>query len=128
MKSVMRGGFCRRSSIAIALAAMLVGRSMSSFAAGPSHPSDVAAVIGFLLRVHEGACPGISFDPLVMSKMIDPKGISLDLVKRRFRKKFDVSYAEAGSRIAVEGVPAYCELVRSFFGKTPGEFPGLTIQ
>ena len=100
----------------------------SALASGPSHPSDVAGAIAFLLRVRDGVCPGITFDPFVMSKMIDPKGIPLDVVKRRFRKDFNESYEQAGSRIETDGVAGYCDLVRNFFGKVPGEFPGLTVQ
>jgi hypothetical protein len=96
--------------------------------AKPPKPEDVAGVIAFLLRVHEGACPGVTFDPWVMSQMIDLRGMTLDAVRRRFRKDFDESYAEAGARIAGEGLPAYCDLVRTFFGRNPGETPGLIIH
>ncbi len=99
-----------------------------ALAGGPSHPSDVAGAIGFLLRVQDGVCPGISFDPFVMSKMIDPKGLPVEAVKHRFRKDFSHGYEQAGSRIETDGAAGYCELVRYFFGKTTGEFPGLTVQ
>lgn len=91
-------------------------------------PEDVAGSIGFLLRVHDGACPGMSFDPVVMSRMIDPRGMTLDTIKRRYRKDFDESYAEAGRRLAAEGLPAYCEVVRTFFGEKSGEVTGLIIH
>jgi len=91
-------------------------------------PENVVGAMAFLLRVHDGACPGISFDPIEMSKMIDPKGLSLQAVKSRYGKSFNESYKEAGSRIESDGLPAYCDLVRSFFGKNPGEFPGLVIH
>jgi hypothetical protein len=91
-------------------------------------PEDVAGSIGFLLRVHNGVCPGLTFDPVVMSRMIDPRGMTLDEIKRRYRKDFDESYAEAGSRIAGEGLPAYCELVRTFFGENSGEATGLVVH
>jgi hypothetical protein len=87
--------------------------------AKPPKPEDVAGIIGFLLRVHDGACPGLTFDPVAMSRMIDPRGMTLD---------FDESYAEVGSRIAGEGLPAYCDLVRTFFGRNPGETPGLVVR
>ena len=96
--------------------------------AKPAKDENVAGAIAFLLRIRDGACPGMRFDPLAMSRLIDPKGLSLDAVKARFKKDFDESYAEAGSRIAAEGMPAYCETVRGFFGKSLKEFPGLTIR
>lgn len=91
-------------------------------------PEDVAGSIGFLMRVHDGVCPGLSFDPVVMSRMIDPRGMTLDAIKRRYRKDFDESYTEAGRRIAGEGLPAYCEVVRTFFGENSGEVTGLIIH
>jgi hypothetical protein len=94
----------------------------------PQKPENVVGAMAFLLRVHDGACPGISFDPFEMSKMIDPKGRPVEAIKRQYGKRFNESYKEAGSRIESEGLPAYCDLVRSFFGKTPGEFPGLEIH
>ena len=96
--------------------------------AKPPKPEDVAGIIGFLLRVHDGACPGLTFDPVAMSRMIDPRGMTLDAIKRRYRTDFDESYAEVGSRIAGEGLPAYCDLVRTFFGRNPGETPGLVVR
>jgi hypothetical protein len=116
------------SPIRLALILTLVLWSGAHAAAAPQKPENVAGAMAFLLRIHEGACPRISFDPFEMSKMIDPKGLSLQAVKRRYGKDFNESYKEAGSRIESEGLPAYCDLIRSFFGKNPGEFPGLVIH
>jgi hypothetical protein len=123
---------CRRSlklsPVRLALTLTLVFWSSAHAVAKTPHNEDIAGAMAFLLRVHEGACPGISFDPFEMSKMIDPKGLSLQAVKRKYAKDFDQSYKEAGSRIAGENLAAYCDLVRTFFGKNPGEFPGLVIH
>lgn len=123
---------CRRrlhpSRVRLALTLALVIGSIAHATAKPQKPENVAGAMAFLLRIHEGACPRISFDPFEMSKMIDPKGLSLQAVKRRYGKDFNESYKEAGSRIESEGLPAYCDLVRTFFGKTSGEFPGLVIH
>lgn len=96
--------------------------------AKPPKPEDVAGAIAFLLRVHDGVCPGMTFDPTAMSRMIDPRGMTLEAVRRQYRKDFDESYAEAGARIAAEGIPAYCDVVRAFFGGAPDEAPGLVIH
>ncbi|MDF2116343.1 hypothetical protein PY365_12210 [Roseiarcaceae bacterium H3SJ34-1] len=122
---------CRRlhlSPLRLALTLLLAIWSGAHAAAQTQKPENVIGAMAFLLRVHDGACPGISFDPFQMSKMIDPKGLSLQAVRHRYGKDFNESYKEAGSRIASEGLPAYCNVVRSFFGKTPGEFPGLKFQ
>jgi hypothetical protein len=116
------------SPVRLALVLTLVVWSGAHAAPPPQKPETVAGAIAFLLRVHEGACPRISFDPFEMSKMIDPNGLSLQAVKRRYSHVFNESYKEAGSRIASENVAAYCDLVRTFFGRNPGEFPGLVIH
>jgi len=123
---------CRRSlnsfPFRVALMATFILWQGLHASAKTPHDEDIAGAMAFLLRVHEGACPGVTFDPFEMSKMIDPKGLSLQAVKRRFGKDVNQSYREAGSRIETEGLPAYCDLVRTFFGKNPGEFPGLVIH
>ncbi|MGL4285606.1 MAG: hypothetical protein ACRCVA_04640 [Phreatobacter sp.] len=96
--------------------------------ARPVRPSEVAGAMAYLLRIRDGACPGIAFDPFLMSKMIHPAGLSVEAVRRRFPREFNSSYAEAGSRIAGENVAAYCWVIRSLFSRSPGEFPGLVFH
>lgn len=110
------------------LAALLILGAGAEAVARPVKPAEVAGAIAYLLRIRDGACPGISFDPFVMSKMIEPAGLSVEAVRRRFPREFDSSYAEAGSRIAAENLQAYCWVIRSLFGRTPGEFPGLVFR
>jgi len=110
------------------LVAMLTSGSGVQAAARPVKPAEVAGAMAYLLRIRDGACPGITFDPFLMSKMIDPAGLSVEAVRRRFPGEFDRSYAEARSRIAAENLQAYCWVIRSLFGRTPGEFPGLVFH
>ena len=112
----------------LAFAILLALATASDALAKTPHNADVAGAIAFLMPVHDGACPGLSFDPVVMSRMIDPKGLSVETVRKRFKKDFDESAAKAADNIKIEGLPAYCTFARDFFGKIPGEFPGLVVR
>ncbi len=90
--------------------------------------TDVAGTIAYLLRVHHGLCPGITFNPFEMSKMINPKGVPLAVLKRKYKADFDESYGEAGSRIASGGARAFCDLIRSMFHGNSDAFPGLVFH
>lgn len=118
----------RHCAARFVLAAMLTLGAGAAAMARPVKPAEVAGAIAYLLRIRDGACPGITFDPFIMSKMIAPAGLSVEAVRRRFPRDFDSSYAEAGSRIAGENLAAYCSLIRTMFSRTPGEFPGLVFH
>jgi hypothetical protein len=100
----------------------------STVAAATMKKTDVAGTIAYLLRIQHGLCPGIKFDPFEMSKMIDPKGVPLTVLKRKYKADFDESYSEAGSRIDSEGAPAFCDLIRSMFHSNVDAFPGLIFR
>ena len=112
----------------LAFAIVLAFSTSSGALAKTPHDEDVAGAIAFLLPVRDGACPGLSFDPVAMSRMIDTKGLSVEAVRKRFRKDFEESAAKAADNIKIEGLPAYCAFARDFFGKNPGEFPGLVVR
>ena len=112
----------------LAFAILLALATASGTLAKTPHNADVAGAIAFLMPVHDGACPGLSFDPVVMSRMIDPKGLSVEAVRKRFKKDFDESAAKAADNIKIEGLPAYCTFARDFFGQNPGVFPGLVVR
>ena len=112
----------------LAFAIVLALSIASGALAKTPHNADVAGAIAFLLPVHYGACPGLAFDPVAMSRMIDPKGLSVEAVRKRFRSDFDESAAKAADSIKIEGLPAYCTFARDFFGQNPGEFPGLVVR
>lgn len=117
----------RGSVFFLAIGIIVAGSGMPVLAKKP-HAKDVAGAIAFLLPVQGGACPGITFDPFEMSKLIDPKGLPVDIVRRRFRREFDESDREAGSRIASEGMPAFCAVLRSLFAGKSGEMRGLVFH
>ena len=112
----------------LAFAIVIALSTTSGALAKTPHDEDIAGAIAFLMPVHDGACPGLSFDPVAMSRMMDPKGLSVETVRKRFRRDFDESAAKAADNIKTEGLQAYCTFARNFFGKNPGEFPGFVVR
>ncbi|QCI67183.1 hypothetical protein [Phreatobacter stygius] len=111
-----------------ALAVALLAGATGPASAASMKPGDIVGAIAFLMRVEAGACPGITFDPTPMLGMLGP-GLTVAQIRSQYRSDFLMSYNEAGSRVASEGMPAYCDFVASFFGRArPGEFPGLVIR
>jgi hypothetical protein len=117
----------RGSIFFLAIGIIVAGSGMTLLAKQPQD-RDVAGAIAFLSRVQGGACPGITFDPFEMSKLIDPKGLPLEIIRQRFRREFDESYREAGSRIVSEGMPAFCAVLRSLFSGKSDEMQGLVFH
>ena len=91
-------------------------------------PVETARHIAYLMRVADNGCPGVTFDPAPMAKMIDPKGLTVLQVRARFRDEFQKSYDEAGARVAAEGVGGYCDYVIKSFARKTREYPGVAIK
>lgn len=91
-------------------------------------PASVARDIAYLMRVADGACMGVAFDPAPLSKLIDGKGMTPLQVRAKFREDFQKSYDEAGARIAAEGVGGYCDVVINSFAKRSKDYPGLAVR
>lgn len=112
-----------------AFAAALLASTAGLAPAASMKPGDIVGAIAFLMRIEAGACPGISFDPAPMSRMLDPRGMSITQIRSRYARDYLTAYNEAGSRITTEGMRGYCDFVANFFGRAqPGEFPGLVIR
>lgn len=112
-----------------ALAAALLAGTAGPASAASMKPGDIVGAIAFLMRIEGGACPGVSFDPAPMSRMLDPRGMTVTQIRSRYARDYLTAYNEAGSRITTEGMRGYCDFVVNFFGRAqPGEFPGLVIR
>lgn len=99
---------------------------------------DLAAAMGMLWRLQSGTCPTMSFDPAKLAAKIGPHGMSIEEVRRKFRKAFDRGYALGGEEMDQGGAARYCDVVEGFFGGTrdfygnrrevpEAPFPGVTI-
>ncbi len=91
-------------------------------------PVEAARAIAYLMRVADGACMGVTFDPAPLAKRIDKKGMTPLQVRAKFRDEFQKSYDEAGARVAAAGVGGYCEVVLGSFVSKPKDYPGLKVR
>lgn len=84
--------------------------------AGPKNP-DIAFAMGMLWRVQDNICPGISFDPAILAATTQPKPMTAEMLKSRFRQDFDKGFAMADEAITGGDATAYCQSwVTDFFG------------
>lgn len=91
-------------------------------------PAEAARAIAYLMRVADGACMGVSFDPAPLSRRIEKKGLTPLQVRAKFRDDFQKSWDEAGARIAADGVGGYCDVVLKSFVTKPKDYPGLKVK
>ena len=100
----------------IAMALVLLAATGAAALAGPKNP-DIAFAMGMLWRVQDNICPGISFDPAILAATTQPKRMTAEMLKGRFRQEFDKGFAMAGEAITGSDASAYCQSwVTDFFG------------
>ncbi|SEE20163.1 hypothetical protein SAMN05444161_5550 [Rhizobiales bacterium GAS191] len=117
----------RMRSIAMS---MIVAASLASLAgqalAKEPDPEDIAFAMGMLWRVQEGLCPGASFDPVELGKLVKPKPLRPAEIKRRYKEQYDKGFSLASDAIADDVAKAYCDSwVTGFFGGTKDFYGGV---